>query len=501
MLAATVSRPGAPARTVTDCGDTGAAGQLRQTVAAADPGDTVLVPACPVIALTAGALAVGKDLLLQGAGPGQTVLDAGGTSGVLTITAGNVLLTGLTLRNGSARGINLVTGALTLRDVALSDNQGSVGGGLFSFEGALTLDRTLVSGNRASQGAGLNVQGPTLITHSTLTGNSLTGMGAGGGLAVVGFSVTVIRNSTLSGNSGAAGFDVLRAAAPVALTNTTIAGNTGGARGSLSASSSGITLRNTIVAGNTATTGPSCGSPVLSLGHNLESGTDCGFVAAGDLAGVDPLLGPLQNNGGFTPTHALLAGSPAIDAGDPTECPARDQRGFVRPADGDGTGATVCDIGAVELLRFQGQLGLAVNQPSFRPGDTLRVDLSAVNTGPGAVVDVLFGFVLPVPAASAGCPAGDLVLAFFRPGFSGVDLVCSSAPPDQFPLAFENVTFPGAFPATTVPGLVALPLPPGMPPGSYVVFIAVIAAGALEDGRLDPGDLLAVGTATFTVLP
>jgi len=109
--------------------------------------------------------------------------------------------------------------------------------------------------------------------------------------------------------------------------------------------------------------------------------------------------------------------------------------------------------------------------------------------------------VLPVPAADAGCPAGDLVLAFFRPGFSGADVVCSSAPPDQFPLAFETVTFPGAFPATTVPGLVALPLPPGVPPGSYVVFIAVLAAGALEDGRLDPGDLLAVGTAAFAVLP
>jgi hypothetical protein len=56
-------------------------------------------------------------------------------------------------------------------------------------------------------------------------------------------------------------------------------------------------------------------------------------------------------------------------------------------------------------------------------------------------------------------------------------------------------------PSWLAPGLVALPLPPGILPGSYVVFIAVIAAGALEDGRLDPGDLLAVGTATFALLP
>ena len=344
------------------------------------------------------------------------------------------------------------------------------------------------------------MQGPTLVTDSTLTGNAVTGIFSGGALAADLGSVSVIRNSTLSGNASEAFGGAIIAGTPMTVSNTTIVGNSAGLAGG-AITGDGIALRNTIVAGNTAPADPNCTGPVLSLGHNLESGTDCGFVAAGDLAGVDPLLGPLQNNGGFTPTHALLAGSPAIDAGDPTDCPARDQRGFVRPADGDGTGAAVCDIGAVELLRFQGQLGLAVNQPSFRPGDTLRVDLSAVNPGPGAVVDVLFGFVLPVPAADAGCPAGDLVLAFFRPGFSGADVVCSSAPPDQFPLAFETVTFPGAFPATTVPGLVALPLPPGMPPGSYVVFIAVLAAGALEDGRLDPGDLLAVGTAAFAVLP
>jgi hypothetical protein len=64
---------------------------------------------------------------------------------------------------------------------------------------------------------------------------------------------------------------------------------------------------------------------------------------------TDPLLGPLQDNGGPTWTHALLYNSPAIDAGDPVNCTPTDQRGVARPIDGDSDGTAVCDIGAVEF--------------------------------------------------------------------------------------------------------------------------------------------------------
>ena len=86
-----------------------------------------------------------------------------------------------------------------------------------------------------------------------------------------------------------------------------------------------------------------------SSGHNLDSDGSCGLSGPGDLPNTDALLGLLADNGGPTQTHALLAGSPAIDAGDNAACPATDQRGVARPQDGDGDGAAVCDIGAYEL--------------------------------------------------------------------------------------------------------------------------------------------------------
>lgn len=74
----------------------------------------------------------------------------------------------------------------------------------------------------------------------------------------------------------------------------------------------------------------------------------CGLAAAGDRINVNPKPGPLQDNGDATWTHALLFGSPAIDAGTDSGCPATDQRGVAWPQDGDASNVTVCNIGAYE---------------------------------------------------------------------------------------------------------------------------------------------------------
>jgi len=91
---------------------------------------------------------------------------------------------------------------------------------------------------------------------------------------------------------------------------------------------------------------------VTSNGYNLSSDGTCNFYGPGDMNNTNPLLGPLQNNGGPTQTIALPSGSPAIDAGNPAGCTdgsghllATDQRGQPRP-DKEDTGG--CDIGAYE---------------------------------------------------------------------------------------------------------------------------------------------------------
>jgi hypothetical protein len=117
-----------------------------------------------------------------------------------------------------------------------------------------------------------------------------------------------------------------------------------------------VELSNTILARNTAgIIGPNCftqvGAELTSLGFNLIGDTTgCTFNSlASDQVGFNPILGPLTNNGGTTETHLPQEGSPAIDNGDNATCEETDQRGELRPADSDGDGTAVCDIGAVEL--------------------------------------------------------------------------------------------------------------------------------------------------------
>jgi hypothetical protein len=162
-------------------------------------------------------------------------------------------------------------------------------------------------------------------------------------------------DSTVSGNGGHG--IVIGSHGRMRLSSSTVAANTAAASGSgggiLVELGGAAYLANTILADNAAPAGAECAGRVRSRGFNLietdDDACEIAGSAGGNLIGVDPMLGPLAANGGPTETHALLAGSPAIDAGNPAAplgrgrtCPRMDQRGADRIA------TTPCDIGAYE---------------------------------------------------------------------------------------------------------------------------------------------------------
>lgn len=332
-----------------------AAVQEANTLAGAD---TINIPAGTYLLAIAGAgedasasgdLDITGDVTIIGAGAASTIIDANAIDRVLHITGVfAVNISGVTISNalsGANGGGIYNLGALTLTNVAVSGNTAQIGGGIFN-EGTLTITKSAISGNTAtgladSSGGGIFDSGTVNLTNATISGNSA--LSSGGGIY----------------NSGTAN-----------LTNVTITNNTadsnnssGGFGGGIYNSGGAFNIINTIAGGNTVgATGafPDCFGTLNSGGSNLIQDTNgCAIsgTTTGNITGVSANLGALANNGGPTQTHALLSGSPAIDAGDDTACPATDQRGISRPQDGDNNFSRRCDIGAYEVVETNTDYG------------------------------------------------------------------------------------------------------------------------------------------------
>jgi hypothetical protein len=294
-----------------------------------------------------GAVEISANVTINGRGATRTTirqtLSPGSGDRVFDVLGGaDVTITGVEIRDGEA-----------------NPNNNFFGGNVRS-AGSLRLEDSSVTGGSAYSAGGIaNTGGTLIVSHSAVWGNSAVNGGGDAG-AILNFGTAEfpaalhIQNSTISGNNARLGGGVTSYNNPentVNITSSTIAFNESGDRGTgggLSIGSGSASVDNSIIAKNTSASpdNQNCsadpGSSINSLGYNIENATDCGFTGVGDQQDADPLLGALVLNGGETRTHALAAGSPAIDMGS-SECPADDQRHVGRPQGGR------CDKGAFEF--------------------------------------------------------------------------------------------------------------------------------------------------------
>ncbi|NEZ05164.1 hypothetical protein G4Y73_13490 [Wenzhouxiangella sp. XN201] len=341
-----------------------------------------------------------ENMHLQGQGLVPTDTDGNGTDGGLILhQSGELVLSNVTLTDGMTDGSGGAlhsasddgNGHLTLEQVRIFDNEASDGGGLTfmpeSFATLSVIDSNVHDNQANAAGGGIlawNSGGGSLpavaIQRSALHGNAAL---LGGGAYLYGVFLAQVSNSTVSGNiaeTSGGGISV-EAATSLAVNNSTIAFNEAGPGDNNSGNGGGLyvnanataTLYNSIVSSNTGKEACSRPNPSLppicvpqaancygsvdSAGYNAMAGdSECAFNSGGSDDATHVQLGALADNGGSTPTHAPASFNWIVDAGDPA-CLDRpggeplliDQRGAVRPADGDEDATAQCDRGAYEL--------------------------------------------------------------------------------------------------------------------------------------------------------
>ncbi len=396
---------------VGNCDDDGSPGSLRAVLETAVAGDTIELQGltCGVISLAGASLQVNVDsLTIHGPGADLLAIDAGGASNLIDFfgsgeanASGTLTITGLALINGAFDGAYTGGGAIWAmegHDLVISGSRLSnslatgpdVAGGAIFAMGNVTLERSTVSDNQVlgtavdALGGGIFAQGDLTLIDSTVSGNLARadqsdeycdyydpqdcsvypGAGRGGGVFAAG--TLTIGNSTISGNAAADGGGVFAADA-LTIRNSTISDNEASVAnrsaddtrpirgGGLLTEGPSFRLDSSIVFGNRAPTPGAdlvvdAGGPNVTGDHNLVGSANAGFAVPPSSA--NPQLGPLDENGGPTRTHALQAGSPAINAGTNPAALAYDQRGsgFNRVV------GAAADIGAFEVQTASGPM-------------------------------------------------------------------------------------------------------------------------------------------------
>ncbi|MEI7908792.1 MAG: choice-of-anchor Q domain-containing protein [Verrucomicrobiota bacterium] len=400
---------------VVNTNDAGA-GSLRQAILNANalPGtDTITfggttftdasVP--DVITLTSGELTITSPLNIMGPGANALHISANHSSRVLNLVAGSY-------------GVRL--DGLTLRDGAVSDQSGA--GIQSSTSGSLTITRCVIrdnqltnTGGTVEQGAGIyQAAGQLIIRDSALSGNAAVN-GWGGAVSVDKAASLQLVNSTVSGNQANQGAGIwINPGSLVSIIQSTLSANAATTNGGGIFNNNGaVTLANSLVAANAApaqpdlySAAPDPGAGLFSLGGNLLGSNSTGTStftaglpnASADFVGtaaapLNPVVGPLANNGGPTPTIALLNGSPAINAGKNSNIPADtfDQNANSNltesiPFDQRGSGfarviGTTVDAGAFEAFAFEPTLSATTTDEDVMSSSGLVITANSADGG------------------------------------------------------------------------------------------------------------------------
>ncbi len=372
----------------------------------------------------------------------------GGISGLGFSAVQSIIANNMATSYGG--GLHIAFGNTGIQSSSIADNKAPYAGGIYIYPyTTVTLAESTISGNIATNegfgtfssnaGGGIYNSGSLSLTASTLSTNAAgqtTGsndFGQGGG--IYNFSAdqnqpasVTLTNTTISGNVALNyGGGLSIHSGSVTMNNVTITNNSADTRNAGTGNGGGIdngafsgggliNLKNTIIAGNFDLTGeaPDCtsGQALTSQGYNLlGNNSGCTFASStGDQVGtvsspINPLLGPLGNNGGSTRTHSLVVGSPAIDAGNPAvvgsggdACAAVDQRGGARPLDGNNDLNAVCDIGAVEVsLANISDLSVikTASRNAVPVNESMTYTLTITNNGPFTAAGVELTDTLP----------------------------------------------------------------------------------------------------------
>lgn len=339
--------------------------------------------------------------------------------------------------NNQGGGIYNTTSSATLRNLTIANNTN--GGGVHNSGGTLTrltMNQCLVISNTAASGGGIFNEGVGAVANiydTRISGNAATASGGG----VFNNGSMTLNSSTVDHNQARSGGGIEHFGGTLRLTNDTLSNNSASDNGGGLYNEGSAILKNVTLSLNTASdpenggnifndnaqlsignsivahagAAGNCGTNdgfLNSLGHNLDDDNTCGFGATGDIVNADPLLGPLQDNGGHTPTHALLPGSPAIDAGDCSNgTVTEDQRGLPRPQ------GAACDIGAYEV------------------GATIDLSISKTRQGSGVVVaGGRITYTLTISNAGPTTPVTAIVVDTWTPSYAVVGVDASNCAVD-----------------------------------------------------------------------